>query len=126
MIKKGWLSIAMFSLLLMGCSGGSYSIHNGKLTSSSNTISGEYGSFSGYYFKEVKFIKGDTINFHYSISTKKGSLSARLMNSSGKVINEITTDNTITITKEDTYKIRVEGRDHQGGFNLSWSNVSQD
>jgi predicted Zn-dependent protease len=113
----------LISFILTGCSGGSYAISIGQLTSSSNSISGEYRSFSGYYFKEVTFEKGDAIHFNYSVSTKKGTFSAKLMNSSGREVNEIRNDQTIEITKTDQYKVRVEGKKHKGSFYLSWNKV---
>lgn len=126
MYKKLLISIVFVSVLLIGCSGGSYTVHIGELSSSSNSISGEYDRFSGYYFKEVKFAKGDTVQLTYSVSTEQGSLSARLLNSSGKVIKDITSDTTVQITKNDTYKVRVDGQKHQGNFNISWSRAKND
>ena len=116
MKKQVWFFIALLPILLIGCSGGSYVISIGGLTSHSNSISGEYRSFSGYYFKEVTFDQGDSVHFDYSVSTKKGILTVKLLNSSGQVIEEINKDITIRITKKDTYKIRVEGKKHQGSF----------
>lgn len=126
MYKKVLIPIVLVSVLLTGCTGGSYTIRIGELSSSSHSISGEYDLFSGYYFKEVKFAKGDTVQFTYSVSTEQGSLSARLLNSSGKVIKDITSDTTVLITKSDTYKVRVDGQKHQGNFNISWSRVKND
>jgi hypothetical protein len=94
--------------------------NQGGVESSSNSISGNYSKFSGYYYKEVKFAKGDNINFTYLISTNDGKLSAKLLDSSGDVIEKITKDTTITIPKEDTYKIQVNAKDHKGSFIISW------
>lgn len=125
MKKKVCFFIVLLPLLLIGCSGGSYTITIGGLTSDSNSISGQYNSFSGNYFKKVTFEQGDLIHFDYSVSTKKGILAVKLLNSSGKVIEEINKDHTILITKKDTYKIRVEGKKHQGSFYVSWQKVSK-
>lgn len=120
MKTKLFLFIVLFSILLVGCTGGSYVITTGGVESSSNSISGNYSKFSGYFYKEVKFSKGDNINFTYLISTNDGKLSAKLIDSSGDVIEKITKDTTITIPKEDMYKIQVNAKDHKGSFIISW------
>ncbi|WP_462413597.1 hypothetical protein [Neobacillus sp. Marseille-QA0830] len=117
---KTWFVILFFSIFLVGCSGGSYAIRTGELTSSTNSMSGNYTKFTGYYFREVKFAKGDEIHFDYSVLTKSGSLAATVVDSSGKKIADIHDDETINIPKEDTYKIRVNGDGHKGSFNIMW------
>lgn len=126
MKKKLWLLIALFPILLMGCSAGSYVIKTGNLSSSSDSISGEYSKFSGHYYKKVKFEEGENITFSYSASTIDGKLSANLMDSSDKVIEEITDKMVITIPKKDTYKIQVEANNHKGSFSITWDEAGQE
>lgn len=126
MKTKLWLFIALFPILLMACTGGSYVIKTGGLHSTSDSISGEYSKFSGYYFKEIDFSRGENIKFSYLASTKNGTLTAKLLNSSGDVMEEITKDTTITIPKQDTYKIQVDGQNHKGSFIITWGKVGQE
>ncbi|HBI04269.1 MAG TPA: hypothetical protein DDY49_09605 [Paenibacillaceae bacterium] len=117
-IKLCLLILVVFALA--GCSGGSYRISVGDIKSLDNTISGSYRSFSGYYFKEVKLKKGQTVMFSITSTTEKGELGAKVIDSQGKTILEIKKDESLNISKSDTYKIQVEGKEHKGNFELSW------
>jgi hypothetical protein len=120
MKKKLWLILALVSFFLVGCSGGSYVIKTGGISSSSDSISGDYSKFSGNYYKEVKFEEGDKVSFSYLTTTKNGNLTANLLDSSDEVIENISDNLVITIPKKDTYKIQVEAGNHKGNFMISW------
>ena len=122
MIKK--LNIIMICLLvailLVSCSGGSYKITIGDINASDNKISGEYSGFSGYYYKQEKFNQGEIIKFNFSANTINGEISACIVDSNGKIVKEIKNEESIKIDKNDTYKIQVQGTNHEGNFILSW------
>ncbi|MCY6960363.1 hypothetical protein [Clostridium brassicae] len=117
------LSMMLFLIicLLMGCSGGSYKINEGDIKASDNSINGSYGSFTGNYFKKVKFEKGEDIKFDFEINTVKGRVSAKVIDSQDNTVAKIEKSKSVKIDKADTYTIKVEGENHEGGFVLTWN-----
>jgi len=113
------------SVVLGGCSGGSYIILSGDIYATDNTIIGEYSSFDGTYFKKVKFKKDQVVGFDFAFKTVNGEISARVIDSLDKTIIELSGKKTLAITETDNYKIQVEGKDHQGIFAVAWNITSE-
>lgn len=122
--------MAYRSLLLVGvlfftcCSGGDYKIIEGGIQSTTNSMSGSYSDFSGFYYRRVR-LEGNTnvvVDFHSK--TRKGSIVFELLNSRGDVISKInendSTNHRIHITQSAFYKFEVLGQDHKGSFYITW------
>jgi hypothetical protein len=112
--------LGLMVLGLVGCSGGTYSIVSGSIQSSNNGLSGSYSSFSGHYYKKVKLEEGKTMRVSFTAETEKGSLAAKVIDSSGKTVETLKTGDTVKVNKPDQYKLQVEGKKHKGSFILSW------
>lgn len=108
------------SVNLVGCTGGSYSITIGGIDATKNNMSGEYQSFSGYYFKEVYLEKGKELTLGFLAETEKGNLVAKVIDSEGKIVKTLNPDDTANVIQSGEYKLQVEGEKHQGNFTLSW------
>ena len=83
-------------------------------------MSGNYNSFSGYYFKKVKIKDGETLTVTFSVITEKGTLIAKVIDSDGKTIKTLNTGETVNINQPGQFKLQVEGEKHKGSFTLSW------
>lgn len=121
MVEKA-VAILMVLLLvvLTGCSGGSYVIGVGEINVSQQSLTGEYNSFSGHYFKKVKIVQGEALNVAFSAVTEKGDLLAKVIDDDGKVIETLAVGDQISIKQPGQYKLQVEGEKHKGSFTLSW------
>lgn len=113
------LSLIIFSLT--ACSGGSSIITVGEIKPSENAITGEYHSFSGYYFKKVKLKEGDTLEVTFSAETEEGNLIAKVIDSEGETVKTLNPEDTVTLSHPGKYKFQVEGEKHKGNFTLSWN-----
>lgn len=112
--------LVIILVMFTGCSGGSYRITVGDIGVSHQKMSGKYSSFTGHYFKTIKIRSGETLAVHFSSVTKKGTLTASVINSEGRKIKSIETDDTVQIDKPGKYKLQVNGKKHKGHFTLSW------
>jgi hypothetical protein len=122
MVKKVGviIFIMLFILMSTGCSKGSYKLTQGSFQVLDSSIKGRYKSFTGYYYKEIKLKENDIINFNFLLITFSGRLSAMLLDSKGVLVEFIDEDKSVIINKTGTYQIKIEGRHHQGSFELSW------
>ncbi len=122
MIRKlGIISLsALLILSLVACSGGSSVITIGDIKASENSMTGEYHSFSGYYFKKVKLKEGETLKVKFSAETEKGNLIAKVIDSEGETIKTLNSEDTVTLSQSGQFKLQVEGEKHRGNFTLSW------
>lgn len=122
MMKKIGIStlLALLIMSLAACSGGSSIITIGEIKPSDHSITGEYHSFSGYYFKKVKIKHSETLNVNFSVETEKGELVAKLIDSEGKTIKTLLSGENVTVSKPGKYKLQVEGEKHRGNFTLEW------
>ena len=122
MIRK----LGIFSLLVLlilslaACSGGSSKITVGEIKPSENSLTGEYHSFSGYYFKKVKLKEGETLKIKFSAETEQGNLIAKVIDSEGETIKTLNPEDSVTLSQSGKYKFQVEGEKHKGNFTLSW------
>jgi hypothetical protein len=124
MLKKLglYLVFVVFFINLVGCSGGSYRISVGSIKSTGNELSGTYHSFSGHYFKQVKIGDGESLHIHFSVNTEKGNLVAKVIDEDGNTVKTLLDGDITMIDKPGNYKLQVEGKNHKGGFILSWKN----
>lgn len=105
---------------LIACSGGSYAISVGEVESTKNSIVGEYNSFSGKYFKKVHLKEGESYTITFSVTTEKGELIAKVIDSNGETLETLSAGDTFTLNEFGRYKLQVEGEKHRGSFTLSW------
>lgn len=114
-----FLILTLF-LILSGCSGGTHVISTGKIESAKNSIIGEYGSFTGKYFKRVKLKENENFIIFFSEETESGSLVAKVIDSNGKTLNTLKNGDSYKLNKPGKYKLQVEGEKHRGKFILTW------
>ena len=123
MVKKFGLLIFLIVFILLslvGCTGGSYVITIGEIDSSKNHMSGDYKSFSGYYYKKVTLDNGESLTLTLLVETEKGELIAKVIDSDGNTVETLNTGDTVNLDQPDKYKFQVEGIKHKGSFTLSW------
>ncbi len=113
--------VLTISLVLVGCSGGSYNLSKGNITYKNNSITGDYSKFTGNFYKTVKFNEGEIVNYSLTLNTIKGDLTAKLIDSDENVVAELSDKLAVTIKKTDNYKIMIEGNSHKGNFVLTWT-----
>ena len=129
-IKGGFLMVKKFGLLifltvlillsLVGCTGGSYVITIGEIDSSKNHMSGDYNSFSGYYYKKVNLDDGESLSLTLSGVTENGELDAKVIDSDGNTVETLNIGDTANLDQPGDYKFQIEGKKHKGSFTLSW------
>lgn len=118
------LFIVVLILLISGCTSGGYSMRNGNIEFYKQEISGSYDNFNGHKEKRYRFKEGTTISFSSDFSTENGSLLITVKNKSNDTIIYQTHDSdsgTVKIDESGNYTIRIEGENHKGHFNLSWT-----
>jgi len=99
---------------------GYYSISKGRIQTSGNSIKGSYTGFNGYYYKETKFKQGDIVDFKLEITTTKGVFHAALTDLEGNILEVLDNEDSAAIPSSGSYRIRIEGIEHEGNFTLSW------
>ncbi len=112
--------ILLAAVLFTGCNGGSYAIRSGSINIYNDFMDGEYESFSGHFYKELKLEKGEIIRFCLDEKTSCGNLSFGLENDEGKRIAEIEDGFIWQVPEAGSYRIFAKGEKHGGEFCLSW------
>lgn len=117
-IKK--LLFISLVVLLSSCSGGSYKITAGDIEATKDKISGDYRSFSGYYFKKVNVEVDETLELVFSVETLEGELLAKVIDSEGKTIKTLQNGDSFSLSEPGDFKVQVEGNEHKGNFIISY------
>ncbi len=124
-----YISIALLTAVFVaGCNGGSYNIKNGQVKALPDKMLGQYDSFSGSYFKNIRLEEGDYFSSKLTAVTKAGVISAAVFDPAGdKIIDidELVTNNGMLIKNSGDYKILIRAEEHSGSFLLEW-NVAKD
>lgn len=120
MKKRLFILSLLLLFFLVSCSGGSYRISVGDIDATNHELKGEYLSFTGNYFKKVKLDEGDSLLVSFHSITQKGTLQARIINSEGTVVKELSDGEIYQLNKPDHYKFEVQGQKHKGSFIISW------
>ena len=124
MVKRLGLTIILIltiSLILVGCSGGSYKLIKGSIKYKDNSICGNYSKYTGNFYKKVKFNEGEVVNFSLTLNTVKGELTAKLIDSDENIMFELNDEKTVKIKKTDNYKVQIIAEEHKGDFKLTWA-----
>ena len=119
--KISIIILACTLFIFTGCSYGSYSILKGDISSGSNGIEGKYKRFTGVYEKKVKLKEGESIEFTSSVNTTGGEVFISLIDSKDQVISELKDDETVKVNKADIYRVKIEGKKHDGDFKVSFN-----
>ncbi|WP_079710335.1 hypothetical protein [Paraliobacillus ryukyuensis] len=121
-MKQCWLLLVtvMIAFFLMGCTGGSYAITVGEIDTSQNSLSGEYQSFTGNYYRSVELDNDAILSLSFDVVTNKGELSAKVIQANGETIKTINPNEQVEIDEPGKYKLMIEGKEHQGSFLLEW------
>jgi major membrane immunogen (membrane-anchored lipoprotein) len=122
MLKRvtSFFTMVLVFSVLVSCSGGSYKITVGEIESTKSEIRGEYENFSGHYFKEVKLQEGESLTVTFSEQTEAGNIAAKVLDSSGELVDMVGTDEPLKISGPGKYTLQVEGEKHRGEFVLNW------
>lgn len=123
MLKKLGMHFVILLMLvvLASCSGGSRVITFGDIEITENDMRGNYSSFTGNYYKNVKLEEGETLTVTFSVNTEKGKLTAEVLNTDGKKVAVVEPGETVEIDEPGKYKLQAEGEKHKGNFTLSWT-----
>lgn len=110
--------------MLSGCKKESYLIVNGSIDKKLGKVEGKYGKFSGEKNFSLKFLKDEVI-FSMDSKNESGEINISFVNDSGEELfsfkNPNSVTKTLTISKEKKYTIKITGKDHKGGFKVSWN-----
>ncbi|WP_394236492.1 hypothetical protein [Niallia oryzisoli] len=120
MMKRLGALLLLMLVLLVGCSGGSYTITIGEINAFENRITGEYNQFSGEFFKNVTVGDSEVIEVTLTAHTEAGEIKAIVLDSDGKEVSTLNPGDTIQIQEAGEYKLQVEGKKHKGSVLLSW------
>jgi major membrane immunogen (membrane-anchored lipoprotein) len=122
MLKKLGIHFVILLMIavLASCSGGSRVITFGDIEITENDMRGNYSSFTGNYFKNVKLEEGETLTVTFSVHTEKGKLTAEVLNTDGKKVAVVVPGDTLVIDDPGKYKLQAVGEKHKGNFTLSW------
>lgn len=132
-IRKDSLLIVIFATLLMsiltGCTKGSGIVKNGSELNTPTKMSMIYNQFNGYKETQIKVKEGQPVEVAVSIITEKGSIDAYISKDNDRE-NRIyegqaipTSAFTVTLKEQGTYTIRVDAKNHSGGYSFSWKNI---
>lgn len=110
----------IFPLVLAGCN-----LRIGHIGNSSvKKTNASFMLLSETKKKSIKAEKGDIITFEYNIKLEKGTLSARLEDSTGdEIISfEPNTSGTksVNIEEDDTYQLIIKADKAKGSYNFEW------
>lgn len=121
----GILSIIML-LLATGCTSGSGYTVLGYENNSANSMQMSYEKFSGTRTATVKVDEDHIIMVRVNLVTESGSISLWITDEDGNEIYqgiELTDSTMFTVNLKEagTYKIKVEGKDHNGSYRINWA-----
>lgn len=113
-----------FSLLIVGCTWGSYITTDSIEKNTSNSISMEYGTFKGYRCTNVNLKAGDLLKLNIDVKTKNGYLDIYVLNKDGDEIYKAENpqekvEEEINIESDGKYIIKVDGN-HSGSYDIEW------
>ncbi|HAR84827.1 MAG TPA: hypothetical protein DCR69_03775 [Clostridium sp.] len=120
--------IAVTFMSLVACNNystenSSYKIHSGDISKDNNGIKGSYKEYNGYYEYSVKFAT-EEVKFHIDSKTLNGDINIKLID---KEKNEVFSvekpedfKKDMEINKDEKYTIVIEGKNHEGDFNIKW------
>ncbi|WP_346912940.1 hypothetical protein [Clostridium sp.] len=101
----------------------SYKIHSGDISKDNNGIKGSYEEYNGYYEYSIKFAT-DVVKFDIDSETLNGEINVKLID---KEKNEVFSvekpadfKKEVEINKDEKYIIVIEGKNHEGDFNIKW------
>jgi hypothetical protein len=131
MKKYRYLSIFLIIIMgaifiLGGCTTGSGVVKNGTEFNSSTRMSMLYDEFNGYKQTHINVGENETVEVVVSIITENGSIDAYIAkdndisNSSYEGHNIPTSSFTVTLSEEGSYTVRVDAKNHTGGYSFSW------
>ncbi|EJO5349166.1 hypothetical protein NRP93_003324 [Clostridium botulinum] len=114
----------LITVILVGCSGGSYKTIKSKENNTQNSMEMSYSEFKGYKFTSIKLKKGDRLNLNIDVNTEEGNLEILLLDENDKALFKVKNpekpvNKTININKDSTYKIKVDGK-HKGSYKITW------
>ncbi len=129
-IRKNYLLIVIVTALLIsiltGCTKGSGIIKNGSELNTSTKMSMMYDEFNGHKETQINVIEGQPVDVTVSFVTEKGSINAYIAkdNNTKKCSYEghaiPTSSFTVTLKEQGIYTIRVDAKNHSGGYSFSW------
>ena len=113
-----------FSLLIIGCTWGSYITTDSIENNTSSSMSMKYGTFKGYKCTNVNLKSGDILKLSIDIKTKSGYLDVYLLNKDNDEIYRLenpqeSVEEEIEIEKDGKYIIKVDGN-HSGSYDIKW------
>ncbi|WIY63386.1 hypothetical protein [Bacillus arachidis] len=121
-IIKSTILFVLCLVVLSGCFTIEGKVVGGKVKSSSNRILGDYRKFTGSASRDMEVKKGENWVFSFDETTKKGTITAYVVDSNDNTILEFNNgkeEKNIKVTKDDTYKVKIKTEEHGGEFIMS-------
>jgi len=84
---------------------------------------GDYRKFTGSASRDMEVKKGENWVFSFDETTKKGTITAYVVDSNDNTIlefNNVKEEKNIKVTKDDTYKVKIKTEEHGEEFIMSW------
>ena len=134
MSSKRILPLLFCSLILIlsivGCSGGSYSTLKSIENNTDTSMKMSYSKFNGGKFRTLKLKSGDILNFNANVNTTSGNLSICVLDENGTELYKADTpksplSESINISKDGTYKIKITAKNHSGDYDINWKIVRE-
>ena len=95
---------------------------------SSNRLKCSYKYFNGTDTKSINLKKNESINIDYTSTVTKGNLKILVLDTNGETIkaldSNISSLETINAKEDETIKIRVEGHNTKGSYDIHWTKAS--
>ena len=112
--------------VLSACTFGSGIIVNGSEINTPTKMSATYEKFTGFKQTQIKVQDGEEVVVKVNIITDDGKIDAYIAKDNNKTDssyegNNIKTSSfTVTLSSPGTYTLRVDAKDHSGGYSFSW------
>ncbi|KEZ88646.1 hypothetical protein IO99_00220 [Clostridium sulfidigenes] len=120
--------IALTFMSLVACNNystenSSYKINSGDISKDNNGIKGSYKEYNGYYEYSVKFTT-EEVKFHIDSETLNGDINIKLIDKEKNEVFSVEKPDDfkkdVEINKDEKYTIVIEGKNHEGDFNIKW------
>lgn len=116
----------IFCTILIGCTGSKGCFSQYKCTENLNKDSWKvsYENFDGSKYINIKLKEEEVRPFKVNVESESGELDLIIRDGKNKIIfekfNISTSSFEIPIKEDGKYKIKFNGHDHKGSFNIIW------
>lgn len=128
--KIAILAVLLLTLLLSGCTTGSYNTLWSTEINTFSKMSMNYKKFNGYKQTWIIVKEDEQRNVKADIVTEEGKLYLSITDKDGKSFyqgNDLPTSSfTVVLDKKGEYKIKVSAENHKGSYKIIWDKVKKE